>query len=269
MVVLCAAPFVTFAVYSFLTAGLFSVSGPFTLDNYHQVVETAGNRLLARNSALVGLYAATASVLLGLPIAYWLRYSAGRWRVLVLFLIVSTFFASYLVRIYGWRSILGREGLLNAGLEQIGVIEKPLGFLLFNRFSVTVALVHIFLPYVVLVLYAALGPLSPSLLESAQDLGANALARWRRIVLPLIAAQVSSVYLFVFVLSAGDYVTPQLIGGTNAVLLGVQVQSAFKTQGNFPLGAATALVMLIAFVLCYLITAMGLRLAKLHRVRLA
>jgi spermidine/putrescine transport system permease protein len=267
MVLLCLAPFITFVVYSFLTGGLFSVSGPLTLENYRQVLETSGNRVLAGNSAQIGLYTATASLLLGLPIAYWLRYCAGRWRLFVLFLIVSTFFASYLVRIYGWRSILGREGLLNSGLAQLGVIDEPLGFLLFNKFSVTVALVHIFLPYVVLVLYAALGPLSASLLESAQDLGANAVTRWRRVILPLVAAQATTVYMFVFVLSAGDYVTPQLIGGTNAVLLGVQVQSAFKTAGNFPLGAATALVMLVAFVICYFITALALRLAKLDRVR--
>ena len=159
------------------------------------------------------------------------------------------------------------SGLLNSGLLRLGVIDEPLGFLLYNKFSVTVALVHIFLPYVVLVLYAGFAPLAPALLESAQDLGANALVRWRRVVLPLVAAPAVSAFLFVFVLSAGDYVTPQLIGGTNGVLLGVQVQSEFKTVGNFPLGAATSLLMLAAFVLCYLLTTLALRLTRLDRIR--
>ena len=90
----------------------------------------------------------------------------------MLFLITGTLFASYLVRIYAWRTILGANGLLNTGLETLGLIDDPLGFLLYNRFAVTVALVHIFLPYVVLVLYAGFRPISPALLEAAQDLGA-------------------------------------------------------------------------------------------------
>ena len=85
---------------------------------------------------------------------------------------------------YAWRTILGENGLLNSGLRELGLIDGSLGFLLFNRFAVTVALVHIFLPYVVLVLYAGFRPISPALLESAQDLGGGVVTRWRRVVLP-------------------------------------------------------------------------------------
>ncbi len=267
IVVLFATPLVVFAVYSVLTGALFTVSGPLTIDNYREALSSDLNRVLAKNSAVVGLLSAAITVAIGLPIAYWLRYAAGRWRTFVLFLITATLFASYLVRIYAWRSILGESGLLNSGLRRIGVIDHPLGFLLYNKFSVTVALVHIFLPYVVLVLYAGLAPLTPSLLESAQDLGANAPLRWRRVVLPLVAAPAATAFLFVFVLSAGDYVTPQLIGGTNGVLLGVEVQAEFKAVGNFPLGAATSLLMLAAFVLCYGLTVLALRLTRLDRIR--
>lgn len=267
MLVLFATPLVVFAVYSVLTGALFTVSGPLTIDNYREALSSDLNRVLAKNSAVVGLLSAAITVAIGLPIAYWLRYAAGRWRTFVLFLITATLFASYLVRIYAWRSILGESGLLNSGLRRIGLIDHPLGFLLYNKFSVTVALVHIFLPYVVLVLYAGLAPLTPSLLESAQDLGANAPLRWRRVVLPLVAAPAATAFLFVFVLSAGDYVTPQLIGGTNGVLLGVEVQAEFKAVGNFPLGAATSLLMLAAFVLCYGVTVLALRLTRLDRIR--
>lgn len=267
MLVLFAAPLVAFAVYSYLTAGLFSVSGPATLENYREAVSSEVNGILARNSALIGFLAAAVTLALALPIAFWLRYSAGRLRLLVLFLITGTLFASFLVRIYAWRSILGESGLLNSALERIGLIDEPLGFLLYNKFSLTVALVHIFLPYVVLVLFAGFGPVSPALLESAQDLGANAFIRWRRVVLPLIAAPAATAFVFVFALAASDYVTPQLIGGTNGVLLGVQIQAAFKASGNFPLGAATAFLMLAAFVVCYGLTVLALRLARLDRIR--
>lgn len=267
MLVFFAAPLVAFAIYSFLTAGLFAVSGPITLENYREAVGAEVTAILARNSALIGSLAAACTLALALPIAYWLRYSAGRWRIFILFLITATLFASYLVRIFAWRSILGEHGLLNSGLQGLGLIDEPLGFLLYNKFAVTVALVHIFLPYVVLVLYAGFSPMSPAVLESAQDLGANALTRWRRVILPLIAAPAATAFLFVLVLSASDYVTPQLIGGTDGVLLGVQVQAAFKSAGNFPLGAATAFLMLVAFVTCYGLTVFGLRLAHLDRIR--
>lgn len=267
MLVFFLVPLLVFAVYSFLSGALFSVSGPPTIENYGDALRSDLNRVLAKNSGIVGLLAAVTTVALSLPIAYWLRYVAGRWRVFVLFLVTATFFASYLVRIYAWRSILGESGLLNSGLRRLGMIDEPLSFLLYNKASVTIALVHIFLPYVVLVLYAGFAPLSPSLLESAQDLGANAFLRWRRVILPLIAAPAATAFVFVFVLSAGDYVTPQLIGGTDGVLLGVQVQAQFKAVGNFPLGAATSLLMLAAFASCYALTLLALRLTGLDRIR--
>jgi spermidine/putrescine transport system permease protein len=269
MLLFFVAPLAAFALYSVLTAGLYSVSGPLTLDAYRQAFSSDVNGTLALNSFIVGICAAAVTVALGLPIAYWLRYAAGRWQVFVLFLITATLFASYLVRIYAWRTILGENGLLNSGLERLGIITEPLGFLLFSRFAVTVALVHIFLPYVVLVLFAGFRPISPSLLETAQDLGANALTRWRRVLLPLIAAPAATSFLFVFVLSASDYVTPQFLGGTEGALLGVRIQSALTGTGDWPLGAALSFLMLAAFVVCYAITALGLRLLRLDRIRFA
>lgn len=263
------APLIAFGVYSFLTGSLYDVQTPLTLDNYREVVDSDLNRTLARNSLVVGLLAATFSVLIALPMAYWLRYSAGRWRGIVLFLIIASFLASYLVRIYAWRSMLGRNGAINRGLESLGIIDKPLDFLLYNRFAVTIALVHIFLPYVVLVLYAGLAPLQPSYLETAQDLGAGRIQRWRRVVLPLVAAPATAAFLFVFVLSAADYVTPQFLGGTSGALLGVQVQIAFVGTGDFAYGAAIAFAMLAAFLVFYALIALGLRLTRLDRVRFA
>ena len=123
------------------------------------------------------------------------------------------------------------------------------------------ALVHIFLPYVVLVLFAGFGPLSSGLLEAAQDLGAGPVTRWRRVILPLIAAPAATAFVFVFILSAADYVTPQFLGGTSGGLLGVQIQAQIKAIGDWPLGAALSMLMLAAFLVCYVLMALGLRLA--------
>jgi spermidine/putrescine transport system permease protein len=267
LVIFFVAPLLTFVVYSFLTSGLFSVSGPLTLDAYKEALTTPLNGTLAINSLVSGALAASVSVAIALPIAYWLRYSAGRWQIPVLFLVTASMFASYLVRIYAWRTILGENGMLNTGLAQLGLIDQPIGFLLFSRFAVTVALVHIFLPYVVLVLFAAFRPLDARYLESAQDLGAGAIQRWRRVILPLIAAPAVTAFLFVFILSSADYVTPQFLGGRSGALLGVQISTNFKSMGDWPLGAALSMLMLAAFLLCYAIAMLGLRVARLDRIR--
>jgi spermidine/putrescine transport system permease protein len=261
------APFATFAVYSFMTSGLFDVSQPFTTAAYETVLGSEVNRTLARNSFWTGFFAAAATIAISLPIAYWLRYAAGRWQVPVLFLITGTFFASYLVRIYAWRTILGRRGVLNTGLESLGIINEPLEFLLYSRFAVTIALVHIFLPYTVLVIYAAFGPIGTGLIEAAQDLGAGALRRWTRVILPLVAAPTASAFVFVFVLAASDYVTPEFLGGSNGIMLGVRVKENFIATGDWPVGAALALLMLAAFVLLYALVTLALRLIGVRRVR--
>lgn len=267
LLLLLTVPLATFALYSVLTAGLFSVSGPLTLENYRAALGSSLNHTLAMNSLVVGVATASISLALGLPIAYWLRFAAGRWQQFVLFLVVASMFASYLVRIYAWRTILGDNGVINRALEGLGLTSQPLGFLIFSRAAVVIALVHILLPYVILVLFAGFRPMPVAILESAQDLGANSLTRWRRIILPLMAAPAVTAFLFVFVLSAGDYVTPQFLGGTRGSMLGVQVQASFIEAGNWPLGAATGFVMLTGFLLCYGLALFALRLTRLDRVR--
>ena len=263
------APFVTFVVYSVLTAGVlpFQADAPITLDAYGHFLNSGVNHNLARNSAWTGLFAAVTTVAISLPVAFWLRYAAGSHRNLVLLLITATIFASYLVRIYAWRSMLGQNGFLNSALISVGVIDAPLQFILFNRFAVTVALIHIFLPYVVLLLYAALGPVSINLLEAAQDLGAGVTRRWTHVLLPLVAAPAATAFIFVFILSASDYVTPQFLGGTKGIMLGVRIQESFLKTGDWPAGAAGALTMLVAFLLLYLIVSFALRLLGLRSLR--
>jgi len=249
-VVFLLAPLLIFVGYSFLTAKLFAVSLPVTIDAYVRAVSFPLNWELAANSIMIGTLGATASVLAAMPIAYWLRYEAKRFELPILFVVTATMFASYLVRIYAWRTILGGHGIINQALLASGLISEPLEFLLYNWFSVTVALVHIFLPYVVLVLYAALRSLEVSTLEVAQDLGANAWQRWSKVILPHIAAPTLTAFLFVFVLSASDYVTPQLIGGTGGQMLGVQIQSNFKAIGDWPQGSALSVLMVICLSIC-------------------
>ena len=154
-------------------------------------------------------------------------------------------------------------------LDRAGLIDQPLSFLLYSRFAVIVALVHIFLPYVVLVLYAGMGPLGDGMLEVAQDLGAKSSLLWRRVIIPIMAAPAFSAFVFVFILSAADYVTPQFLGGKDGVTLGVQIQQNFIGVGNWPLAAATSFLMLLAFVAVFAVGSFILRRLKLNDIRLS
>jgi spermidine/putrescine transport system permease protein len=268
MGVLFLIPFLVFAVFSVLTGGVstFEVHGPLTLHNYSEALSSDTNRTLAWNSFTVGLAVSTVTLAVGLPIAYWLRYSAGRWELPVLCLMIAALFGSYLVRVYAWRTILGENGLLNDGLERLGLISKPLGFMLFSKFAVIIALVHIMLPIVILMLYAAFRPLDVRYLEAAQDLGASGVERWMRVILPVVAAPAVTAFLFVFILSAADYVTPQFLGGTKGSLIGLQIQQEFQALGDYAGGAALAMCVLLAFLLLYLLTKLVLRLLRLDRI---
>src|SRR5262249_29801479 len=146
---------------------------------------------------------------------------------LVLFLITLSMFASYLVRIYAWRTILGGNGLLNSLLTHYGIIKSPITILLFNKVSIIIAMVHISLPYVVLVLLASFRPLEVHYLEAASDLGATSYQRMTKVILPLLAAPLASAFLFIFILSSADFVTPQFLGGPSDSMVGVLVANSF------------------------------------------
>jgi spermidine/putrescine transport system permease protein len=215
---------------------------------------------------VVGFLVAVFCLLVGIPVAYWIRYHAGRLERLVLLLVITALFASYLVRIYAWRTMLGTDGLINSGLESLGVIDHPLGFLVFSRFAVVVAIVHILLPFVILILYAGFRPIEPRYFEASEDLGAGAVQRWRRVVLPLIAVPAMSAFMLCFVLASADYVTPQFLGGPESSMVGVQIQTYFKAQGDYPLGAALAVTVLVGYLIVQGLLLLALRLLGIRRV---
>jgi spermidine/putrescine transport system permease protein len=263
-----AAPVAIFFVYSFLTGAVFSFTAeaPLTFDNYVDVFKAPSTNDLLTNSAIVGFLVGAFCLAIGIPVAYWIRYHAGRFQNLILLLVVAALFASYLVRIYAWRSMLGTDGVINSGLQSLGVIDDPLGFLVFSRFAVVVAIVHILLPFVILILYAGFRPLEPRYLEASEDLGAGFLDRWRRVIGPLIAVPAMSAFMLCFVIASADYVTPQFLGGPESSMVGVQVKNYFKAQGDYPLGAALAITVLVGFLIVQGILLLGLKLAGVRRV---
>ncbi len=268
LLVFFAIPVAVFVVYSFLTGATFSFSAdtPFTVQNYVDVFQAPSTGDLLFNSAIVGLLVGIVCLLIGIPFAYWVRYHAGRLQNLILLLVIAALFASYLVRIYAWRTMLGTEGVINSALESLGAIDQPLGFLVFSRFAVVVAIVHILLPFVILILYAGFRPLEERYFEASEDLGAGAIERWRRVVAPLIAVPAMAAFMLCFVVASADYVTPQFLGGPESSMVGVQIQNYFKAQGDYPLGAALAIIVVLAYLVIQGLLLLGMRLMGVRRV---
>lgn len=244
-------PVLSLLGYSFMTAGRFSVHLPLTLENFRAALTSSASLRLAGNSLIVGGAVATLCVLIGLPVAAYIRYRAGRWEYPVLLLFVIAMFASYLVRIYAWRLMLGAHGAVNATLLALGVIDTPLKALLFSKLAIVLAMVHIGIPWVVLILYSAMRPLEPRYLEAAQDLGATAAQRWWKVMFPLLAAPIGSAFLLIFILASSDYVAPQFLGSPSDQLIGIQIQSDFRGLGNWGFGAARSFLTLLVYVFAF------------------
>jgi spermidine/putrescine transport system permease protein len=185
------------------------------------------------------------SVLIGYPMAWFIWQQKGASRYLLLLLAVVPLFMSYIVKLYTLRSMLGLNGLVNQTLLGLGLVEKPSQIFLFNQRAVLFTMVVIYLPFVVLPIFLALERIPKSLLHASIDLGANAFDTFRRIVLPLSLPGTIGGALFAFVLALGDFITPQMVGGTTGFTIGRVIFSQFGLAYNWPFGAAMAAILLV------------------------
>jgi spermidine/putrescine transport system permease protein len=267
--VLVLAPIVVFFVYSFLSGATYSfgASAPVTLGNYTRLFSDPAIRTEALNSVIIAATVSGVTLLLALPTAYWLRYCAGRLQRPLIVMVVLAMFSGYLVRIYAWRTLLGQDGIVNDTLHRLGVTHHPVGFIIFSRFSTTVAFVSVVLPLVILLLFAGFRPIDPRYLETAQDLGAGVVQRWRRVTLPLIAVPLASAFMLCVLIATSDYVTPQLLGAPGQDTIGIGIARYFQQLGEYPSGAALAVLLLVSYAVLYGAISVALRLMKLTRLR--
>ena len=188
------------------------------------------------------------SLLLGYPLAYYMSFHAGARKDLLYQLVIVPLWVSYLVRGYAWKTILGSEGVLNGFLQYIHVTREPVSFFLYSPFAVVLMLTHIYTPFVFLPLYASLEHIPRNLVEASQDLGAGSLATFARVILPLSLPGLLVGATFAFVLTLGDFLAPQLVGGPSSIMVANIVQSLFGTAYDWPLGAAISVCILLLTV---------------------
>jgi ABC-type spermidine/putrescine transport system permease subunit I len=255
-------PMLIMAVVSFLEGREFAIGRRPTLDNYTFFL---GNwiyvRVLLRTAAIALLVTAVCLVL-AYPFAYFLLRLPRRWQRTVMVLIIMPFWTSYLLRVYAWMTILAEGGLVNETLMGLGLVDQPLRFLLHSYFAVVVVSVYLYLPYSVLALYTALERLDFSLVRAAMDLGASPVQAFRHVVLPLTLPGVLASFVFVFIPMLGEFVTPRLVGGVEAILIVNIVVSQLRA---LRFGIAAAMTFVIAGLVLALLLALR-RAVGLERV---
>lgn len=184
---------------------------------------------------------------IGYPIAHAIARAPRDWRGLLILLVMLPFWTSFLIRIYAWVGILKPEGLLNAGLMAIGLIEAPLE-ILNTETAILIGIVYAYLPFMILPIYAALDRLDPSLVEAAQDLGASPLRAFWKVTFRLSLPGVIAGALLCFIPAVGEVVIPDLLGGSDTLMIGKTLWSEFFGNRDWPLASAVAVIILVILV---------------------
>jgi putative spermidine/putrescine transport system permease protein len=254
LVGLSVAPLVVVLIWSFWRwdPSIYWIRPDLSPDAYVAIFTTGRFDVLLRSAALA-LIAASLSVLIGFPIAYYLyRVATERVRVLLLMLLVIPFLTSYIIRTFSWRFVLGRNGIVNNLLLSLGLIHEPMEWLLFSNFSVEIGLLSSYFPFVIFPILLAFRRVDPSLFHASQDLGAGFWPTLRYVVLPLTKPGIFAGFLFVLVLALGSSVEVQLLGGAGQSMISIMIDDVMRVL-NFPLAfAISSAVVLVLVALLYL-----------------
>ena len=245
-------PLLIVLLYSFLERGTYGgITWEFTLRNYQRV--TSGLYLgVVWRSIWLALITTVACLLIGYPLAFFIATSSSRWRNALLLLVIIPFWTNFLVRTYAWIVLLRTEGVFNVALQSMQLIDEPLT-LLFTPFAVTIGLIYGYLPFMILPLYATMERFNFSLVEAAQDLGANDLRTFFRVVLPLTMRGVIAGSLLVFIPAVGAFVTPDILGGAKTLMVGNLIQNQFLKARNWPFGSALSMLLMAVVLVPVLI----------------
>lgn len=228
-------------------ARLFSLAftdeaGPFA--TFAILAESEVYRRVMVNTFLVAFAVALITVILAWPVAYILTKLKGFWFAFALYGVLFPFWISVLVRTFSWMILLERNGPLNRFLVNLGITDKPLA-LLFNDTGVMIGMVHVLLPYAILPLYGAMLRIDQRLLMASDGLGASLFDTFRRVYFPLCLPGLMGGATFVFLLSLGFFITPALLGGSNAITLSMLIASFINDRLAWSLAAAASLVLLV------------------------
>ena len=257
-------PLMFIVVYSFwLRSAVGADTVGFYLDNWQKALTDRFYRDILLNTLKIAAITTVICALMGYPAAYFIARSKGN-KMILLLLLMLPFWISYIIRTMSWINILGTSGALNTFLLSLGVISSPIQ-MLYNEATVILGLVHFLLPFMVLNVYVSLEGIDTNLEDAANSLGATRWEAFAQVTLPLSLPGLAAGGLLCFVLGAGTYITPVILGGPRDAMFANLVFEAIITQLNWPLGSALSLLLLIVLGLLVAIYNRYLGMAQLAK----
>ena len=266
LVVFFLVPIGIVAAYSYDVYSLFPGKHGFTLTAWREFVHSSVYLALFWKSVKMSLIVSAIIVVLAYPLAYYLALSGTKRKYVLLLVLIAPFLTSYLLRVLAWKVILGNEGVINTFLFWTGLRSPghPISQLLYSRFAVMLVLAYIWLPFVALPIFVSLESLDRRLLEAASDLGASRLQAFRRVTLPLSMPGIMAAFLFVFIPTLGEFITPSLVGGASGYMYGNQIVDLFGT--GFPDWETGSVLAIFLFGVVTVLTVVFARFLQPRRV---
>ena len=219
-------------------------------DNFDTAFSSFGEQFL--HSFVYAVAATLLALVVAYPLAYFIAFRGGRWKNLLLGLVVVPFFTNFLIRTLAWKTILGDQGTLVTLLRDVGLLS-PGGTLLRTPAAVVGGLTYNFLPFMVLPIYVALEKIDPRLVDAARDLYSNTWRAFRKVIFPLSLPGVFAGSLLVFIPAAGDFVNAYYLGSTQTQMIGNVVQNQFLVQANYPAAAALSFVFMVIVMIIVIV----------------
>ncbi|PDT03119.1 putrescine/spermidine ABC transporter permease [Rhizobium chutanense] len=229
-------------------AGLWSKIGELSLDNYTYLTEDSLYINAYISSVVIAGISTFLTLLIAYPIAYGMAQAPRTIRPTLVMLVILPFWTSFLIRVYSWIAILKPEGLLNQLLQSLHIIDSPLIILNTNT-AVYIGIVYSYLPFMVLPLYSALEKMDGTLIEAAQDLGCTPIRAFWRVTFPLSIPGVVAGCMLVFIPAVGEFVIPDLLGGSQTLMIGKTLWNEFNANRDWPVSSAVATILLMILVI--------------------
>lgn len=255
-------PLAIMVIYSFLAPGLYGgVEWTFYPDNYGRILGAPEPRFeiydpvyitIFLRSLRIALITVALTLLVCYPAAFQVSRLSERWKNIALFLITLPFFASLIVRLFVWVLILKKTGFANMVLVGTGIVSEPLE-LIYTEGAIILGMVYVYVPFMFLPIYASVEKLDWTLVRASQDLGANSMQTFARVVFPLTLPGVIAGCILVFIPALGNFVVPAVLGGAKVLMLGNLIEQQFLAARNWPFGAALAMLAMAAILVVLLI----------------
>ncbi len=187
-------------------------------------------------------------LLIGYPFAYFMARAPASWRPALMMLVMLPFWTSFLLRVYAWKGLLANNGVFNQMFLALGLIEEPIK-MMNTPFSLVLGMVYVYLPFMILPLYATLSKMDVRLLEAASDLGARPMTAFWKITVPLSKSGIIAGFLLVFIPCVGEFVTPSLLGGPETPMIGRVLWDEFFSNNDWPMASAVAVVVILLLLI--------------------